>query len=81
MTLKLQRHVEVPFRKYIKPLFEGKPCRYLEIGAFAGGTARFMLEEVLTHPDSCAHLVDPWEGYQAEDRPDGNPRIYTEDVL
>jgi predicted O-methyltransferase YrrM len=37
------------------------PCTYLEIGVFLGTTAKWVLENILTHPD--AHLIgiDPWE--------------------
>ena len=38
----------------------GQPLRYLEIGVFEGQSSRWMLENVLTHPDSRMIGLDAW---------------------
>lgn len=52
----------------------GKPVRYLEIGVFEGRSARWMLENILTHPESRMVGIDPWpiEGDPFEDRARAN---------
>jgi predicted O-methyltransferase YrrM len=40
--------------------FVGKPTKYLEIGVFLGYTSEWMLDNVLTHPDSRLFGIDPW---------------------
>jgi hypothetical protein len=54
------RGAERNFKKYVKPMFADKPCRYLEIGTWLGDSLVWMLENVLTHADSMAFVVDPW---------------------
>jgi len=48
------------FIKYVYPRFSGKPTLYLELGVFEGMSLSWMLQHVLTHPDSRAVGVDPW---------------------
>lgn len=38
----------------------GRPIRYLEIGVYEGASALWMFENVLTHPESRAVLIDWW---------------------
>ena len=40
----------------------GKPhLRYVEIGSFEGRSAVWLLKNVLTHPTSQLHCIDPWQ--------------------
>lgn len=39
-----------------------KPCEYLEIGSYQGRSVIWMMENVLTHPDSRATCIDTFEG-------------------
>lgn len=48
------------FREKVHPEWAGKPIVYLELGVFEGQSLCWMLEHVLTHPDSRAVGVDPW---------------------
>lgn len=48
------------FRKFVYPRWAAIPCLYLEIGVFEGQSAVWMLQRVLTHPNSRAVLIDPW---------------------
>lgn len=48
------------FEEYVLPQFAGFPITYLEIGVFEGMSMTWMLQNVLTHPDSRAVGVDPW---------------------
>lgn len=48
------------FREFVHPEWAGKPLTYLEIGVFEGQSLCWMMEHVLTHPDSRAVGVDPW---------------------
>lgn len=40
----------------------GMPVRCLQIGVFAGEASRWLLQHVLTHPDSVLFDVDTWAG-------------------
>ena len=42
--------------------FKDKPVDFLQIGAYTGDASKWMLEEVLTHPDSSLTDVDTWQG-------------------
>jgi predicted O-methyltransferase YrrM len=42
--------------------FKGKPVRYLEVGVFEGYSLCWMMDNILTHPDSRAVGIDLWEG-------------------
>lgn len=48
------------FRTCIYPQFSGKPIVCLELGVFEGMSMCWMLQHVLTHPDSRAVGIDPW---------------------
>ncbi len=50
----------ITFREYVYPVWAGRPISYLEIGVFEGQSISWMLEQVLTHPDSRAVGIDPW---------------------
>lgn len=74
-------HVLAAFKAFVEPEFAGSPCQYLELGVYKGGTAHWMLSNVLTHEDAFADLVDIWEPYEAEPDRHGNPRIYSELIV
>ncbi len=40
--------------------FKDKPIKYLEIGVFLGNTSEWIINNVLTHPDSRYYGIDPW---------------------
>jgi predicted O-methyltransferase YrrM len=42
--------------------FKDKPVRGLEIGSFQGRSARWLMENILTHPESRLACVDTFEG-------------------
>lgn len=48
-----------PWTRKLRPL-AGIPIYYLEIGVFQAQSSHWMLENVLTHDQSHAWLVDPW---------------------
>ena len=48
------------FCKYVVPQWAGKPIIYLEIGVFEGLSMVWMMQQILTHPDSRAVGIDPW---------------------
>lgn len=48
------------FREHVHPAWAGKPVVYLELGVFEGMSMVWMLQRVLTHPDSRAVGIDPW---------------------
>jgi len=54
------RGAEANFQKHFLPL-SGARLAYLEIGVFQGASLHWMLSNVLTHPESKALAVDPWE--------------------
>jgi Methyltransferase domain len=47
------------FAKHLMPA-RGKPCRFLQIGVYKGDASQWMMDNVLTHPDSFLDDVDPW---------------------
>ena len=50
-----------PFKDNIRALFQADvPLAYLEVGVYEGRSACFMLDNVLTHPDSHATLIETW---------------------
>lgn len=49
------------WNKHVKPL-AGQPLNYLEVGVFEGRSALWMLENVLTHPESRMTTIDPFSG-------------------
>lgn len=61
---------------------KGRPLRYLEIGVFEGRGSRWMLENVLTHPDSRLVGIDAWpfDGDPFEGRARANLAEFSERV-
>lgn len=70
------------FRKHVQPVWAGKPITYLEIGVFEGMSLVWMLQRVLTHPDSRAVGIDPWLelGKKRKNRPAKRPQDVMEEV-
>lgn len=57
--------------------FVGMPnINFLEIGSFNGISAKYMLENILTHPTSKLTCIDPWKGETFFN----NKKIYFSDV-
>ena len=50
----------VTFREFVLPHWAGQPVTYLEIGVYEGMSLVWMMQHVLTHPDSRAIGIDPW---------------------
>lgn len=50
----------IPLWTHLLSPLAGKKLHYLEIGAFEGRSVSWMLDNVLTHPESVATCVDPW---------------------
>ena len=48
------------FRTHVLSEWGDKPIRYLELGVFEGMSMLWMMQRVLTHPDSRAVGIDPW---------------------
>jgi len=48
------------FRTYVYPVWAGKPIVYLELGIFEAMSLCWMMQRVLTHPESRAVGIDPW---------------------
>jgi hypothetical protein len=51
---------EKTFLRWVKPVFEGRPITYFEIGVFEGMSLVWMFQNILTHPESRGVGVDPW---------------------
>jgi predicted O-methyltransferase YrrM len=64
--------------------FKGKPVDFLQIGAYTGDASKWMLSEILSHPDSTLTDVDTWQGSDeaAHDEMDFDDvlKTYTEKV-
>jgi len=58
-TRKWHRRVQKDWAQWLSPL-SGQKLTYLEIGVFEGGSAYWMLSNVLTHPDSRYIGIDVW---------------------
>lgn len=56
-----QTNASQNFERHLLPL-KDKPIKCLQIGAFTGDASKWLLDEVLTHPDSCLVDVDTWQG-------------------
>lgn len=60
-------HLDRWFRKTRKEFsrvverFAGQPILYVEIGVWAGGAMEYVCQNVLTHPDSRAIGIDPYD--------------------
>lgn len=57
--------------EYLGPL-DGRPVRCLEIGSHEGRSAVWIVQHVLSHPDSTLTCIDPWPNTAAEQRFDAN---------
>jgi predicted O-methyltransferase YrrM len=44
--------------------FRNEKVTYLEIGSYVGESVSWMFEHILTHPQSRAICIDPWERYR-----------------
>ena len=60
------------WRKHILPVYEGKPCRWLEIGSYEGRSALWTLQHILTHHESRITCADIWNNPEVEARFDAN---------
>lgn len=49
------------FHKNLSHLI-GKPIKVLQIGAYTGDATEWLINNILTHPDSTLTDVDPWTG-------------------
>lgn len=43
--------------------YRGKPVQYVEVGSFEGMSVAWMMQNILTHPESAAICIDPWLPY------------------
>lgn len=48
------------FQKHLQPLTGRSDLLFLEIGTFEGMAEKWMLENILTHPASGIHIIDPF---------------------
>ena len=51
------------FETIVKPIFKDKPIQYLEIGCFEGASLYYMFKNVLSHVDSKATVIDPFNDF------------------
>lgn len=51
---------QAAFIEHVQPRWEDKPIFYLEIGVWEGMSLAWMMQNVLTHPNSHAVGIDPW---------------------
>lgn len=56
---------EPNFKRYLTR-YVALPVRFLQIGAFTGDASEWLLQNVLTHPDSELVDVDTWEGSEED---------------
>ena len=49
------------FERHLRHL-AGEPVHFLQIGAYTGDASKWMLEQILSHPDSTLTDVDTWQG-------------------
>jgi len=54
------------WEEFIKPVYAGKPCQWLELGSYEGRSAIWTLDNILTNPDSRITCVDIWAGKYEE---------------
>lgn len=57
----------------------GKPCEVLEIGSYEGRSARWLLDNVLTHPNAWLRCIDPFEDTRRWQLFEHNTRYYNND--
>ena len=48
------------WERWLRPL-AGQPTQVLEIGSYEGRSAVWLLQEILTHPESRLTCVDIWD--------------------
>lgn len=58
-----QKLAQNNFDDIIKPQFKDVKINYLEIGCFEGNSLTYMFKNVLTHPDSHATVIDPFDDF------------------
>ncbi len=49
------------FSTHLPPKFVGSPVKMIQIGVFEGMDLAWQMQNVLTHPDSLAVGIDPWD--------------------
>lgn len=59
MSTRWFRHVQNEFMTRFDE-FAGKPCTYVEIGCYAGASAEWVCDNVLTHAYSKGYGIDPY---------------------
>jgi predicted O-methyltransferase YrrM len=59
------------WQEHLGPL-NGRPVRCLEIGSHEGRSAVWIVQHLLSHPDSTLTCIDPWPSVEAERRFDAN---------
>lgn len=69
------------FDRHLKR-FKGKRVSFLQIGAFTGDASKWLLDEILTHPESSLIDVDTWLGSDEDSHRDMDfndvYKVYTE---
>jgi predicted O-methyltransferase YrrM len=50
------------FERILKPEFQGKSARYLQVGSYAGDASLWLYENLIQGTDSVLVDVDTWEG-------------------
>lgn len=54
----------IHFANFLTPAAQaGIPLSVCQVGAFVGDASVWLMENVLTHPDSVLYDVDPWTGW------------------
>lgn len=59
------------WHEHLGPL-DGRPVRCLEIGSHEGRSAVWIVQHLLSHPQSTLTCIDPWQNLDAERRFDVN---------
>ncbi len=60
MRMNFDERVNKNFLPALRHLI-GQPCTYLEVGVFQGTTAKWVLDNILTHPEAKLIGIDPWD--------------------
>ena len=53
------------FKKWLAP-FIGQPVAAVEVGSWEGVSALWLMDNILTNPESVLHCVDSWEGEECQ---------------
>lgn len=56
----LDNNIDKLFDKHLS-VFKGKDIKALQVGVFSGDASKWLLENILTHPDSTLTDVDCWQ--------------------